>query len=284
MKVFLRFLCLLVIGITMMFPFIWMLATSVKTTDPAVIAIEGASSSIFPEGGNLLTSLFPKVWHWENYRQVFEKVPFARYYYNSLLVAVLVTAGQLLTSSMAAFAFSRIQFRGRDRLFFAFLATLMVPGSVTIIPTFILFSSLGLVDHLAALILPPMFGAYGTFMLRQFFMGIPNELEEAAQLDGCGLWRIYWNVILPLSGPALATLGVFTFMGNWQSLLYPLVLIHSDHRKTLPLGLLHFVDFNAADWPRLMAASLLSLVPIILIFIFAQRFFTSGIRLGGVKG
>ncbi len=284
MKLLLRSLLLGVIALTMAFPFIWMVATSVKTTDPALIALEGASSGIFPSDGKLFSSLFPKVWHWENYRQVFEKVPFARYYYNSLLVALIVTFGQLATSSLAAFAFSRIEFRGRDQLFFAFLATLMIPGSVTIIPTFILFSHLGLVDHLAALTLPPMFGAYGTFMLRQFFMGIPVELEEAAEIDGCGLWQVYWKVILPLSGPALATLGVFTFMGNWQSLLYPLVLVHSDENRTLPLGLLHFVDFNAADWPRLMAASLLSLIPIVVIFLFAQRFFTSGIRLGGVKG
>jgi len=280
----LRFGVLTSIGLAMVFPFIWMLATSVKTVDPSVIAIEGASAGIFPNGTNILTTLFPKFWHWENYVEVFRKVPFARYYLNSFGVAICVTIGQLVTSSLAAFAFSRLQFRGRDKLFFAYLATLMVPTSVTVIPTFILFSHVGLIDTLAALILPPLFGAYGTFMLRQFFIGISDELEEAAHLDGCGALRVYWHVILPLSRPALATLGVFTFMANWQSLFYPLIMIHSDSNKTLPIGLMNFVDLNSADWPLLMAASVLSLLPIIAIFIFAQRFFTSGVRLGGVKG
>lgn len=278
------FFILLLIGVTMIFPFVWMLATSFKTIDPAVIAKEGASSSIFPSGGNLLLSLFPKIWHWENYVEIFRKVPFGLYFWNSLLVSSLVTVGQLVTSSLAAFAFSRMIFRGRDQIFFAYLGTLMVPASVTIIPTFILFSKIGLVDSLPALILPPLFGAYGTFMLRQFFMGIPAELEEAAVMDGCGSLRVFWHVILPLAKPALATLGVFTFIGNWQSLFGPLILIHSDENKTVPLGLLNFVDLNSADWPRLMAASLLSIIPMVVLFLAAQRFFVSGIRSGGVKG
>lgn len=267
-------LALLAGGVVMMFPLLWMVATSLKN----------AQGGIFPTGGHPLAGLFPETLHWENYREVFRKVDFARYYLNSVLVAGVVTFGQLATCSLAAYAFSRLRFSGRDPLFFCYLGTLMVPGTVTLIPTFMLLAYSGLVDSYWALLLPPMFSAYGTFLLRQFFMGIPVELEEAAMVDGCSIFGIYWRVILPLSGPALATLGIFAFLGNWQSLLYPLVMIHSDELKTLPLGLLNFVDLHAADWPRLMAASLLSIIPIILIFLFGQRYFVGGIRLGGVKG
>ena len=268
----------------MIYPFLWMLGTAVKTNDPAALLQEGASSSVFPTDRNIFRNLFPTVWHWSNFREVFEKVNFARYYLNSAIVAVLVTVGQLATSSLAAFAFSRMSFWGRDRIFFLYLATLMIPATVTLIPTFILLSRAGLVDSYFALLVPPMFGVYGTFMLRQFFLGIPVELEEAACLDGCSSWSIYYRIILPLSGPALATLGIFTFLGNWQSFLYPLVMVNRDELKTLPLGLLNFVDLNGANWPLLMAASILTIIPVIVIFLFGQRYFVSGVRLGGVKG
>lgn len=280
----LLWLVLAVIGLTMLFPFFWMLGTSVKTTDPALLREFGTSSGIFPEDGNPLTGLFPNVWHWRNYAEVFRKVDFLRYYWNSVFVALAVTLGQLVTCSLAAFAFSRIEFKGREGLFFCYLGTLMVPATVTLIPTFILLSWLRLVDTYYALIIPPIFSAYGTFLLRQFFMGIPKELEEAGIMDGCNAFQVYLKIILPLSGPALATLGIFAFLGNWQSLLYPLVMVHRDEIKTLPLGLLNFVDLHSADWPLLMAASLLSIIPMVLVFLFGQRFFISGIRLGGVKG
>ncbi len=268
----------------MLYPLLWMVGTSLKTVDPALLLQEGESSSIFSTGSHLLADLFPKVFHWENYRAVFEEVPFGRYFFNSLLVALSVTVGQLVTCSLAAYAFSRFEFPGRDRWFLCYLATLMVPTTVTLIPTFILLSRLGLIDTYFALIVPGMFSAYGTFMLRQFFMGIPRELEEAAAIDGCGPFTIYWRVILPLSGPALATLGIFSFLGNWQNLLGPLVKINRDELKTLPLGILNFVDLNSANWPLLMAASLISILPMVLIFLLGQRFFVSGVRLGGVKG
>lgn len=280
----LLWLALLVCGVTMLYPLLWMVGTSVKTTDPALLLAEGSRSSVFPADGNILENLFPAVWHWENYIQVFREVPYARYFFNSVLVAGLVTMGQLVTCSMAAYAFSRFEFRWRDRLFFCYLATLMVPATVTLIPTFILLSFLGLIDTYFALIVPGIFSAYGTFMLRQFFLGIPKDLEDAAAIDGCGPFRIFRNVILPLSGPALATLGIFCFLGNWQNLLGPLVKINSDALKPLPLGLLNFVDLNSANWPLLMAASLISILPLVFIFLFGQRFFVSGIRMGGVKG
>lgn len=277
-------LLLVALGVTMLYPLLWMLGTSVKTVDPALLAVEGARSGIFPADGGILENLFPEVWHWENYVQVFREIPYVRYFLNSLFVALSVTAGQLVTASMAAYAFSRLEFRGRDFWFFCYLGTMMVPTTVTLIPTFILLSRLGLIDTYFALIVPSIFSAYGTFMLRQFFMGIPRDLEEAAMIDGCGPFRIYWKVILPLSGPALATLGIFCFLGNWQSLLGPLVKINSDELKPLPLGLLNFVDLNSANWPLLMAASLISILPVIVVFLFGQRYFVTGVRLGGVKG
>lgn len=275
---------LIVISVTMLYPLLWMIGTSVKTNDPVMIAREGSASSIFPSDDNILANLFPKVWHWENYPRVFQKVDFARYFLNSIGVALVVTAGQLVTCSMAAYAFSRLKFPGRDRIFFLYLGTLMVPATVTLIPTFIFLSKLGWIDSYFALAVPPMFSAYGTFLLRQFFMGIPHELEEAARIDGCNSFWIYWKVVLPLSLPALATLAIFAFLGNWQSFLYPLVMVNSDSLKTLPLGLLNFVDLNSADWSLLMAASVMTIIPVIVIFLFCQRFFVSGVRLGGVKG
>lgn len=271
-------------GISMVYPLLWMFGTSVKTIDPALLLVEGERSNIFPVGKNILENLFPEKWHWENYPMVFREIPYARYFLNSVFVALSVTLGQLITCAMAAYAFSRFEFRNRDRLFFCYLMTLMVPAAVTLIPTFILLSRIGMIDTYFALIAPPIFSAYGTFMLRQFFLGIPRDLEDAAAIDGCGPFGIFWRVILPLSGPAMATLGIFCFLANWQNLLGPLVKINSDELKPLPLGLLNFVDINSANWPLLMAASLISILPIIFIFLFGQRFFVAGIRLGGVKG
>jgi multiple sugar transport system permease protein len=271
-------------GISMLYPLLWMLGTSLKTTNPDLLRVEGPSSSVFQTGENPLENLFPQHPHWENYLQIFEVVPYARYFLNSVFVAGTVTLGQLITCSLAAYAFSRLTFRGRDQLFFCYLATLMVPTTVTLIPTFILLTYIGWIDTYYALIVPGIFSAYGTFMLRQFFMGIPKEMEEAAQIDGCSPFGIYWRVVLPLSGPALVALGIFCFLANWQNLLGPLVKVNSDDLKPLSLGLLNFVDMYSANWPLLMAASLVSILPIVVIFLLGQKFFVSGIRLGGVKG
>jgi len=278
------FVGLVLLGITMLYPLLWMFGTALKTNDPAAILREGPGAGIFPDDRNILANLFPPVWHWENFLEVFAVSNFARYYLNSALIAIGVTAGQLVTSSLAAFAFSRLTFRWSEQLFFLYLATLMVPASVTLIPLFIMMSQMGVVDSYFVLLVPPMFGAYGTFLLRQFFKGIPAELDEAACIDGCNAFGRFLHVALPLSGPALATLAIFTFMGNWQSFLYPLVMVSSDHLKTIPLGLLDFVDLNSANWPLLMAASIWSIIPVILIFLFGQRFFVTGVRIGGVKG
>jgi multiple sugar transport system permease protein len=211
-------------------------------------------------------------------------MPFARFYFNSLFVGTVVTIGQVLTSAMAAYAFARLNFPFRDKLFFGYLATMMIPGSVTMIPVFILFKLLGLVDTYSALILPGFFSAYGTFMLRQFFMSIPKELEEAAKLDGCSLWGIFINVILPLSKPGLATLTTFTFMGSWGNFMWPMIVTNSEEIKTLPIGLLSFQGMYNTDWTLLMAGSLIVLIPVIIVFLLGQRHFVEGIQMGAIKG
>jgi len=209
---------------------------------------------------------------------------FTAFYLNSVLVAVCVTVGQVLTSSLAAYAFARLHFPGRDKLFLGYLGTLMVPYVVTMIPVFILLRLMHLVDTYAALILPAMFSAYGTFMLRQFFLTIPRELEDAARIDGCGKWGIYANIILPLSKPALATLTTFVFLSNWNSFMWPLIVISSPEKKTLPIGLYAFMGQYGTEWTLLMAASLMVLLPVMVVFLLGQRYFVKGIVLSGLKG
>jgi multiple sugar transport system permease protein len=256
-------------GISMLVPFLWMLSTSLK--DPSQVFI-------FPP------KWLPNPIVWLNYVKAWRVVPFGRFYLNSIFVAAAVTFGQVLTSSLAAYAFSRLRFVGRDKIFFAYLATMMIPFSVTMIPVFILLRYIGWIDTYKALIIPPIFSAYGTFLLRQFFMTIPRDLEDAAKIDGCGFFQIYWRIILPLSKPAMATLTTFTFMGTWASFMWPLLVINSLEKNTLPIGLASFQSLYTTDWTLLMAGSVMVMLPVIIIFIFNQRFFIEGIKLVGIKG
>ncbi len=208
---------------------------------------------------------------------------FVAYYLNSLIVTILVTLGGVFTSSLAAFAFSRLIFPGRDKLFLSYLGTMMVPQVVTMIPVFVLLKMLGWIDTYAAMILPPMFTAYGTFLLRQFFVSIPTELEDAARIDGCGLWGIYRHVILPLSGPALATLTTFIFLGTWNSFMWPLIVINSPEKRPLMLGLYAFMSQYNTEWALLMAASLMVMAPVVIVFLVGQRYFVKGIVVSGLK-
>ncbi|MBN1555359.1 MAG: carbohydrate ABC transporter permease [Phycisphaerae bacterium] len=220
----------------------------------------------------------------ENYKVVLTETNFGRALFNSVLVTVCVTFGQLVTSSLAAFAFARLTFFGRDKIFLAYLATMMIPVSVTMIPTFILLRHLGWIDTYAALILPAAFTVYGTFLLRQFFMGLPVELEEAAVLDGCGTLRIYWHVALPLSKPAMAALAILTIMGSWRTFMWPLIVAQTPEHFTLPVALTKFQGIFGTEWTFLMAGGVIMIVPMLLIFFFGQRFFVSGLRVGAVKG
>ena len=226
----------------------------------------------------------PTSFVWENYVRAWKVVPFARFYLNSIIVVVLTTAGQVATSALSAYAFARLHFPGRDKIFFAYLATMMIPGAVTMIPVFILLRSLGWIDTYKALILPGIFTAYGTFMLRQFFLTLPKDLEDAAKIDGCGYFGIFWKILLPLSRPALATLTTFTFMGTWMNFMWPLVVINSHEKFTLPVGLAYFQSLHHTDWTLLMAGSLMMILPVLLLFVFNQRYFVEGIKLSGIKG
>lgn len=257
-------------AVTMLIPFYWMLLTSVETA--------GAAFTF----GKI--HWLPTKFVWENYPEAWRAIDITRLYCNSILIAVVGTAGQVITSSMSAFAFARLRFPGRDKLFFAYLATMMVPGSVTMIPNFVLLRWLGWIDTYQALIIPGMFSAYGTFLLRQFFMGLPAELEDAAKMDGSGYLGIWTRITLPLSKPALATLTTFTFMGFWGSYMWPLIIIQSPGLRTLPIGLASFIGRYAAEYALWMAASVIALIPVLLLFIFNQRYFQEGIRMSGIKG
>jgi len=262
-------------GVTMILPFLWMISTSLKSF---------GSVFIF----NIKDiQWIPKPVYWTNYIDVWKVVPFARFYLNSIFVCCIVTFGQVATSALAAYAFARLKFPGRDKLFFAYLATMMIPGSVTMIPVFTMMSVFGWIDSYKALIIPAIFSAYGTFLLRQFFMTLPRDLEDAAKIDGCSLWGIFWRVILPLSNTALATLTIFVSLGNWVSFMWPLLVTNSIEKKTLPIGLAYFQEmyqYAQPDWGLLMAGSLVTMVPIIIVFLFNQRFFIEGIKLTGMKG
>ncbi|MFH0839059.1 MAG: carbohydrate ABC transporter permease [Candidatus Omnitrophota bacterium] len=271
-------------AVTMVIPFLWMIGTSLQDVG---ILLKGLTFKNF----------IPEPLAWWNYINVWKKIPFARFFINSIFVAVVVTLGQVTTSSLAAYSFSRLKFAGRDKLFFAYVATMMIPGTVTIIPLFILLSGylkITLFGHVfelfkwmdtyKALTVPAMFSAYGTFMLRQFFMTLPSDLEDAAKIDGCSFFGIYWRIILPLSKPALATLITFTFMGSWGSFMWPLIIMNSAEKFTLPVGLAYFQGTYGTEWGLLMAGSVIVTLPIMLIFIFNQRFFVEGIKLTGIKG
>lgn len=211
-------------------------------------------------------------------------VQFGRWYWNSILVAAWVTFLQVFTSSLAAFSFSRLKWKGRDLVFLLYLATMMLPSLVMMIPNYQNMIYLGLVNTLQGLILPSAFSAFGTFLIRQFMMNIPSSLDEAAEIDGASKWQLYWTVILPLARPAIVTLTIFTFIGNYNSMFWPLVMIKSPELYTLPIGMLAFDSSQGQQTNLLMAAVTMSIVPMILIFLFMQKQLVKGIMLGGVKG
>jgi len=251
---------------------------------------------------------------WSNFARAVKSINIGRAYINSIFITLVITAGQVLTSSLAAYAFARLEFPGRDKLFLGYLATMMIPGAVVLIPTYIvirylpdilnkvfspeaqvfsrelfLFGKYAVgkvvgIDSYFSVIVPAMFTAYGTFMLRQFFMGIPKDLEDAARIDGCSAMGIYRHVIIPLSKPALATLAVFTFMGSWRAFMWPLIVLSSEDLYPIPVMLRSFQDAYTVEYNLLMAGALIALVPTVIVFMLAQRYFRAGIRLGAIKG
>jgi len=253
----------------MVLPFWWMFVTSVKLPEEVFT---------FPP------DFWPNSWHWENYLEVLKSAPFTRFFANTLIVATVVTTGNLIFSAMAGYAFARLSFPGRDLIFWLFLASMMIPGQVTMIPVFVLMAKLGWIDTYLGLTVPGLVGAYGVFLMRQYFLNLPNDLENAARLEGASEWQIFRHIALPLSAPALTVLGVFTFMGAWTDFLWPLLMTNSMSMRTLEVGLSVFKTQYTVNWPLQMAGSMIVQLPIIILFMFTQRYFTRGIALTGMKG
>ncbi|RAV02908.1 carbohydrate ABC transporter permease [Mycolicibacter senuensis] len=232
-----------------------------------------------------LPTLLPAHPQWSNYLEVFARMPFWRMFFNTVLYAGCVTVGQVFFCSLAGYAFARLPFTGRDTLFVLYLATLMVPLTVTVIPQFILMRVFGWTDTVWAMIIPGLFGsAFGTYLMRQFFATLPVDLEEAAILDGCSPWGVYWRILLPHAKPAVMVLAVLTWINVWNDFLWPLLMIQREEIATLTLGLVWMQGEYVAEWPVLMAASMLMLAPLILIYAVAQRAFISGIAATGFGG
>jgi multiple sugar transport system permease protein len=262
-------LVLLPIAIAMLIPLAWMLVTSVETLN---------ETRHFPP------ILVPSGIQAHNYTDVLQQAPFTRWFMNTVIVTTASVAGNLLFCSLAGYAFARIRFIGREAVFILILATLMIPFQVVMIPTFLIVRKLGLIDTLGALILPNLSGAFGIFLLRQFFRTLPIELEEAARIDGASRLGILFKIVLPLSGPALATLAVITFLWTWNDFLWPLITLYSPSHYTLQVGLTTFQGAHQTNTNLLMAANVMSMVPVLVLFFAAQRYFIRGIATAGLKG
>lgn len=259
----------LILGLfIMLLPFVWMFLTSFKT---------------FPETMVLPIKWLPDRFSLDNYMEVLKRLDFSRYYLNTIFVTVVVTGAQLFFCSLAAFAFARMEFPGRDIIFVIILSVLMVPIQMTLIPNYSLLNSLGWVDTFWALTVPHFASAYGTFFLRQFFKTIPQELEESARIDGCSYFRIYWNIFLPLCGSAIAAFSIFTILWAWNDLLWPLIMTSSNARRVLSVGIATLQGQYATQYNLLMAASVMATLPMIIIFIIGQKQFISGIAITGIK-
>lgn len=258
-------------AVTLALPLVWLVSTSLKT---------GAQTFVMPP------KWIPEPVVWQNYPQAFQAVPFQRYFWNTLQVVIFATLGTLLTASMAAFAFARLRFRGRSLLFGLVLSTIMLPGIVTLIPTFIVFRYLKWINTFLPLIVPYWFGggAFNIFLIRQFFMTLPYDLDEAARIDGASNFRIYWDVLLPLSKPVLTTVAVFSFIHHWNDFFLPLVYLQDTAKWTMAIGLQGFKDLYSTSWNLMMAASTAMILPLLALFFLAQHYFVSGIHLTGIAG
>ncbi len=263
------YVVLVLVSLIMIVPFLWMLSTSLKTSEYVL--------SIPPK-------FIPDPITLDSYRQLFEFYPMGRMFFNSMVVAILSMLGQLLTCSMAAYAFARIKFRGSNFLFLVYLATLMVPSQVTITPLFIMMRLFGWINTYQGLILPGVFSAFGTFLLRQAFLTIPKELEEAATIDGASHWTIFWKIIIPLSKPALSTLSIFAFMNSWNAFLWPLFVVRDPLMMTLPVGLASLQGRWVTEWNLVMAGTVITVLPMFIVYLFSQQYMVKGFTTSGIKG
>ena len=220
----------------------------------------------------------------ENYQRLWTEIPFARWLFNSTFIVIVVTATNLFFDSLAGYAFARLRFPGRNILFYAFLATLMIPGHVMLVPRFMLLNAFGLINTYTGLMAPMVVQVFGIFLMKQFFESLPKELEEAARIDGCGPFRTFWQVVLPVSRPALVALGVYTFQGNWNEFLWPVIVTTTQDMFTLPMGMAMFRYEFKVEWTMLMAGSVLIALPTLFIFLAFQRLFIQGAASSGLKG
>lgn len=266
-----QYALMLIIVAVMVLPFLWMLSTSLKTQEYVL---------------STPPTLFPNPASFDSYTILGERINLARTMFNSAFVALVGTIGQIIVSAMAAFAFARIQWRGRNVVFLLYLATMMIPSVVLVIPQFILVRNLGWMNTYLALIVPGLFSAFGTFLLRQSFLGLPKDFEEAALVDGANPFVIFWRIVMPLSQPALATLAVFSFMGLWNSYLWPLFVARREEIVTLPVALatLQAGPRALTEWNVVMAGAVVSVLPILIVYAFAQRWFTQAVVSSGIKG
>jgi multiple sugar transport system permease protein len=258
------------IGVVMIGPLLWMLSTSLK--EP---------KQVF----DFVPRLIPNPVKWSNYREAFDAAPFLLYFWNSAKISTITMVGQLLFSSLAAYAFARLRFPLKNQVFALLLSTMMIPYTVRVIPLYAIFRALGWIDtHLPLIVPQTVSNVFGVFLLRQFFMTLPYELEEAARLDGCTSFQIYHMLMMPLAKPALAALGLFTFMSSWNAFLPPLIFVNSNVKQTLQVGLTIFQGEFMVEWHLLMAGAVTAILPVLTVYMFAQRYFIQGITLTGLKG
>lgn len=258
------------LGILTVMPYIWMISSSFKVT---------ADIFKYP------IEWIPKTLNWSNYEKVWTGPnAFSQYYLNSIKITAATVIGSVITSSLAGFAFAKIRFKGRDSLFLLYIATLIIPTQVLLVPRFITFNWIGLIDTHAAIILPGIFTVFGTFLMRQFFSTIPNELLEAAQIDGASILRTFWQICLPLTKPALVTLVILTFTWHWNEFENPLIFLRSKELYTIPLGLTNYTDENSTDYAMIMTASVSALLPLIIVVLICQKWFVEGVASSGLKG
>jgi multiple sugar transport system permease protein len=262
-----RHLILLAGAVVVTVPFLWMFTTSLQSRAETYTN----------------TSVLPTSWHWENYVQAWEAAPFAQYYLNSILMAVGIVSGHLVLDALAAYAFARLRFPLREPIFVALLAALIVPTFVTIIPAYSIVADLGWIDTYAGLIVPRLADVFGIILLRQFFVSIPQELEDAARIDGCSRIGTFFRIVVPLSRPAFATLAIFSFLFAWNDFLWPLLVTNTDEVRTIQIGLSSFVGRYGTSWNYLMAGTLTATIPSILVFLFFQRALVRGITTTGLK-
>jgi len=260
---------LFLLACSMLIPFIWMISTSLMSE---------LEVYQFPP------KFLPTSWRWSNFIEAMTLQPFGRFFLNSAIVAAASVIGQLIFCSMAAYAFARLPFRGREKLFALYLSTMMIPAIVTIIPAFLIINAFGWMNTYWALFTPTLSSVWGIFLLRQFFQTIPKDLEDAARVDGASEFTIFWKIVMPLSKPALATLAIFAFMGSWKDFLWPLIVTNRNDMRTVEVGIANFSSLYTTDWPHQMAAAVIVMLPIIVVFIFAQKYFVRGITLTGLKG